>query len=464
MTVAVSENSIERVKAVIKLLDIKDLDVDTVFKSYSTLSKKAEKYKRDLNKLQAKGITFKLEHRDKSVIKHSWHETLATDVKLGRTIAVIGSSGNGKSYGVKHVLEQLGYTIYHMDCTDSVAVEQLVAGVTPEPDGVGGIRMVFKEGLFAKAFSDPKAAIQLDEYDALDPRVAMSLQSALHRNSRGRWLSCQDHPDGGIKAAGLCPIVVTMNTFGDGPTREFVGRNSIDAANKDRLDTIIITDYECEEDILVANGFKAKDAKKIISIAQKIRKTINDKGLRVILSTRRLINIAECVETLGMSVEGAFERDFLNRLDHLDREAFKNVLSAKVEEVDNKKNKKDRLLKSSPPVGSVIKVEKAGGGHNYTIGEIYFVVNASGANICCAKEGFTGNWLPFSCASLVREFSDNLLNEDYVLVHKSELTSDEDEDEDEDDVGDYYDEDDNEEDENYDEEENEDEDEDEDDN
>ena len=398
----ISEKSIERVKAAVKLLDIQDLDIDSVFSSYASLKEQSDRYKKEIRKIRSKGIAIKLDHKDKAVIKHSWHENLATDVNLGRTVAIIGSSGNGKSYGVKNVLEQLGYNIYHMDCTDSVTVDQLVAGITPEPDGVGGIRMVFKDGLFAKAFSDPKAAIQLDEYDALDPRVAMSLQSALHRNAKGRWLSCQDHSDGGIRAAGLCPIVVTMNTFGDGPTREYVGRNTLDAANKDRFDTIIITDYESEEDILVSNGFGSQESKQIVGMAQKYRKAINDKGLRVILSTRRLINIAECVQSLKMSVQGAFERDFLNRLDHLDKEALKNVV------LKDKRNVADcSPMECVPPIGSLVKVISKGNNHNYKVGQIYFVTAQNGSNVMALGEnGVVGNWIAYNHVSMVKEFGD----------------------------------------------------------
>jgi MoxR-like ATPase len=413
--------SIERVKAAVKLLDINDLDIDSIFSSYDSLRKKSETYRKEIAKIRSKGITIKLDHKDKTVIKHSWHENLATDVNLGRTVAIIGSSGNGKSYGVKHVLEQLGYNIYHMDCTDSVTVDQLVGGITPEPDGVGGIRMVFKEGLFAKAFSDPKAAIQLDEYDALDPRVAMSLQSALHRNAKGRWLSCQDHPEGGIRAAGLCPIVVTMNTFGDGPTREYVGRNTLDAANKDRFDTIITTDYENEEDILVSNGFGKQESNQIVKMAQKYRKAINEKGLRVILSTRRLINIAECVHSLKMSVEGAFERDFLNRLDHLDKEALNKVLAKNV-----KQDVADcSPMESLPALGTIVKVIAKGNSHNYEIGKIYFVISLSGANVCLVDEnGATGNWIPYNLLSLVREISETL-----SMIIEDENNEEEEEDE-----------------------------------
>lgn len=260
------------------------------------------------------------------VVKLSWYDRLATDIGLGRTIAVRGPAGNGKSTGVKAVLEAAGYKVYTMDCTDSTTVDQLVGGIVPEADGKGGINMVFKPGVFAKAFSDEKAAIQLDEFDALDPRVAMCLQSALHRAPAGkkRWLSLPDHPEGGMFAKGDIPVVVTMNTWGNGATREYVGRNSLDAASMDRFNSLIDTNYEAENNILAAHGFRSTVANEVVAWANDIRKKIDSKGLRVVLSTRRLLDIAEVMDKMSETLKKATERDFWSRLEEIDRKALGN--------------------------------------------------------------------------------------------------------------------------------------------
>ena len=202
---------------------------------------------------------------------------------LGRTVAVRGPAGNGKSTGVRAVLRQLGYTVHHFDCTDTATVEQLVGGLVPEPDGTGGIRMAFRPGLFARAFADPDAAIQLDEFDALDPRTALALQSALHRAARGarRWVAIPDHEQGGIEAAGDCPIVVTMNTWGGGATREYVGRNALDMASLDRFDSLLDTAYE-EEGLMIRHAGHAKaPVQRIVDAAGEIRRKIDENQLRV---------------------------------------------------------------------------------------------------------------------------------------------------------------------------------------
>lgn len=258
------------------------------------------------------------------IIHMDWHDRLATDVKLGRTIAVRGPAGNGKSTGIKGVLESAGYTIYHLDCTDSTTVDQLIGGLEPVPDGKGGIKMQFKEGVFARAFNDEKGAVQLDEFDALDPRITMALQSALHRAAVGkkRTVSCPDHAFGSLVAAGDCPIVVSMNTWGTGATREYVGRNAIDAASLDRFDTIINTDYQCEAEMLEKMGLAPTDRAKLLKEVFSLRKKIQEKGLRVLLSTRRVLNMGECVLALNCTVPKAISREFVERLDEYDRAAL----------------------------------------------------------------------------------------------------------------------------------------------
>ena len=279
---------------------------------------------RDQHRLWLKGLAHFEVQESAGVVKEDWHDRLATDVKLGRTIAVRGPAGNGKSTGVRNTLNQMGYNIYHLDCTDSTTAEQLVGGLYPEGDGKGGINMIFRDGIFTKAFKDPKAAIQLDEFDALDPRVVMTLQSALHRASgdHKRKVHSPDIDGGFVEAVGDCPIVVTMNTWGNGATREYVGRNAMDAASMDRFDSVLDTGYNKEVEKLVSSGFNENTAKWVVKKANEVRKKAEDKNLKIVFSTRRCIAIAEAVEKLALDKEEAFSRDFTERLEEMDRDAL----------------------------------------------------------------------------------------------------------------------------------------------
>lgn len=315
------------IAAIAKLIN-KDLDIEKANNDLVSVTEhaiqSAEHYKGLYEGLSKEGRIERIDVLPNTeTVKLSWFDRLSTDVSLGRTIAIRGPAGNGKSTGAVYVLEQKGYKVYHMDCTDSTTVDQLIGGVTPIPDGKGGISMEFKDGLFAQAFKDPKAAVVLDEFDSLDPRVALCLQSALHRNSGGngkRKVSASDAPNGHFISLGDCPIVVTMNTFGNGATREYVGRNAMDAASMDRFDSILDTSYEAEKEIIGSKFGQEKAEKysgeidRIIKWAATVRTKIEEKSMRIVLSTRRLIDIAESVIVLGIDPTNAVAREFKTRL------------------------------------------------------------------------------------------------------------------------------------------------------
>jgi hypothetical protein len=332
----INNEALKRMDALSAAFGYPDTTISDVYRIAGLCQKAAEHYRTEAERIRdSKRLGREIERHpaDSRVVQMKWHQRLKDDVILGRTIAVRGPAGNGKSTGVRSVLEELGYTVYQIDCTDTTTPEQLVGGLVPEPDGKGGIRMAFKAGLFAKAFSDPKGAIQLDEFDALDPRAAMCLQSALHRSldGAGRWAAIPDHNDGGVRAEGSCPVVVTMNTYGSGATREYVGRNALDAASMDRFDSLIDTGYEQEELVIKAAGFTQAPVEKIVMFAKKIREMIDKNQLRVVLSTRRLLGIAEAMEKFGCQPKEAFEREFYSRLEKHDRESLFIDINGKTE-------------------------------------------------------------------------------------------------------------------------------------
>ena len=143
------------------------------------------KYRDDIRALK-KGICNVKLQPTAGVVAMEWHDRLATDAKLGRHHRRPWPGRERQELGVRTALEAIGFNVYHLDCTDSTTAEMLVGGLMPQSNGAGGIDMVFRDGVITRAFADPKGAIQLDEFDALDPRVAMVLQSALHRAAPAR--------------------------------------------------------------------------------------------------------------------------------------------------------------------------------------------------------------------------------------------------------------------------------------
>ena len=112
-----------------------------------------------------------------------------------------------------------------------------------------------------------------------------------------------------------------MNTYGDGPTREYVGRNQLDAANADRVE-IITTTYENERAILEAHGINAQTAETVCEWAKQTRQQIDKRAMRLILSTRRLIEVSELMDLDRLGKRDATNEGFYDRLNPDDRKAL----------------------------------------------------------------------------------------------------------------------------------------------
>lgn len=240
----------------------------------------------------------------------SWSREFLDYLDIGATVAVVGPSGNGKTTGARKLLERAGWNVYEFDCTDATLPQDLI-GRTSLRQEHGATVTEWTAGPIAKAFADPKGAVLLNEYDALDPRTGMALQSALEAGD-GRRVSAPDTGDQ-LRSAGPCPIVLTLNTIGHGATVEYQGRNALDGANRDRVE-MIVTGYENEAEILVAHGITAETARRVAEWAVTARARLEIIASREILSNRRLLTAAQLIDTRGMALSDAVQRAFIGRM------------------------------------------------------------------------------------------------------------------------------------------------------
>lgn len=253
----------------------------------------------------------------------SYWERLALYLQPGMcrpAIALVGPAGNGKTTTVEQVFKAMDYDYIVIDANDRMEASDLIGGMSFAQKN-GEASEVWRDGPVTRAFREGKA-ILINEFDALDPRAAMCLQSVMQdpgKNRTGRYVTLPGNPDEDrVYPADDCPLVLTMNTFGDGPNREYVGRNALDAASKDRL-TIIDTGYENEDKILIAKGFTSTTAQDLVQWATEMRRRINRDGLRIILSNRTLIRMAQAMEQYGWTFKETVEREFLARVGEAER-------------------------------------------------------------------------------------------------------------------------------------------------
>lgn len=250
-----------------------------------------------------------------SIVKPSYWPRLCRYLTPGRArpvITMVGPTGNGKTTVAEAVLEVLGYAYEVLDMTEFVEPADLIGSTTYVlKDGQG--EETWRDGIVTRCFREGKALL-INEFDTANPRAAMCLQSVFQSpglNKKGRYVTT---PDGRVYPKDDCPIILTMNTFGSGASRMYVGRNALDAATLDRM-SYIKTVYENEQDILERHGCEEALAGKLVEWAVGMRKRIDENALRVSLSNRVLLNMADSIQNDEIDFDQAVADEFLDRLD-----------------------------------------------------------------------------------------------------------------------------------------------------
>jgi MoxR-like ATPase len=262
-------------------------------------------------------------------IKPSYWTQLLAYLAPGRArpvVALVGPAGNGKTTAAERALEALGYQYEVVDANYGVQAEELVGAMSfrkwTDADGREFAEETWIDGKVTRAFRAGKAVI-INEFDALDPRVALALQSAFQDAGpakRARYITLPGNPvEDRVYPAGDCPIVLTMNTWGTGPDRQYQGRNALDAATLDRF-SFIPTTYENGVEILEAHGAPRALALQIEAWARRVREKIEANALRRVLSNRTMLRIADCVVNIGLPFNTAIEWEFAVHLNAAERE------------------------------------------------------------------------------------------------------------------------------------------------
>lgn len=251
-------------------------------------------------------------------VKPSWWSRLIGYLKQERpVIAIAGPAGNGKTLGATQALSALNIPYEVYDCTAYTDVDALVGRYSFRQDE-SGAGEVWVDGIVARCFRNGWGLV-LNEYDALDPRAALALQSAL-QDDANRYLTTEA---GVITPAGACPILLTLNTFGSGATRMYTGRNTLDAASLDRL-TFISTGYESELEILSAWGVGLVVMAHYLGWVKKARTAIDNNGVRAVLSLRTHRRVMSAVNA-GCTLAQAIDQEFYERLNADDADAIRSA-------------------------------------------------------------------------------------------------------------------------------------------
>jgi cobaltochelatase CobS len=143
----------------------------------------------------------------------------------------------------------------------------------------------------------------MDEIDNANPNILGTLNAALANGYMA-------FPDGMVKRHDGFVAIAAGNTYGNGATAQYVGRNPIDGATKDRFVFMdILIDENVEDAMMQAEGLDASVLAKWTNIVRSARKNVTSHGLQVIVSPRsardgaRLLKAGfTTTEVVGMTI------------------------------------------------------------------------------------------------------------------------------------------------------------------
>jgi len=223
-------------------------------------------------------------------VLHNRFEDILQTVSAGVHAYLVGPAGTGKSTIGKQVADSLNVPF----------ASKSVSGQTPESALVGymagGGNYVATE--FRRIF-EHGGVFLLDEVDNGNPNVLNVLNSALANDSMA-------FADGMVSRHPNFVAIATANTYGNGATAEYVGRNPIDRAFLNRFATIDIDiDERVEDAMLNSVGLSLELSRLWITAIRKARANVFSAGLRVLVTPRNTLNGARQI-SVGMSPAKAF--------------------------------------------------------------------------------------------------------------------------------------------------------------
>ena len=175
---------------------------------------------------------------------------------------ITGPAGSGKTFSAKMVASALGLNFYlHSAVT-----------ATFEIMGWKDASGAYHRTQFREAY-EHGGVVVLDEVDSYDPNATMALNSPLENGF------CV-FPDKAVDRHPDCIIIATANTWGLGANSDYVGRNKLDGAFRDRFGARIQWDY----DVALELAISGNDA--FTRRVQSARERARANGLKVLITPR----------------------------------------------------------------------------------------------------------------------------------------------------------------------------------
>lgn len=234
--------------------------------------------------------------------QHENFEKLLISISCGLNVMLVGEAGSGKTSGAHEVAKILEKDFYSISVGAQTGKHEFFGFKNANGD--------FIETDFYNAYKNGGLFL-IDELDAGNAGVLTSINSALANGCCSFACGMVDKHENFI-------CVATANTYGNGATMDFVGRNQLDGATLDRF---VFLDWNIDKTFEID---VCQDTKNCLEI-QKIRATIKKLNIRHIVSTRAVLN-SEKLLAAGMDKETVYKMTVWKGLDENTVNQIKNNL------------------------------------------------------------------------------------------------------------------------------------------
>jgi cobaltochelatase CobS len=208
---------------------------------------------------------------------------------------LVGPAGTGKTTMVSQVAEALNLG-FHAENLTAATTEYALKGFKDANSNYVPTKL--------REFFQNGGVYLLDEIDNANPNVLGVLNSALSNGFMA-------FPDGMVSKHPDFIAVAAGNTYGNGATAEYVGRNPIDGATLDRFAFFNVDIDESVEDAMLAGfGLPSATAKVWLEAVRRSRLNVAHHGLRVIVSPRATANGAGLLAQ-GMDMDKVYNATVL---------------------------------------------------------------------------------------------------------------------------------------------------------
>lgn len=202
------------------------------------------------------------------------HAMLPTLIKLASArlpILLVGSAGTGKTHAAEQVATALGVPFYAISIGAQTSKSDIMGYMSATGSYIStSFRQAFEHG----------GVLLFDELDAGNANVLTQMNGALSSDYCAFPDSAKmvkKHPD--------FIFIGTANTFGLGASRQYVGRNQLDAATLDRFATCSF-DIDEKLEYLLSGASSSDTANRWLSTVRKVRSYVESEGIRALVTPR----------------------------------------------------------------------------------------------------------------------------------------------------------------------------------